>query len=172
MRTTILRAISYGISAVVIGLTVAQVTATAQDSEGLDRTIQGVWRVTTTPRNCVTGVPIPTAAFEALFTFHKDGTMSAWLQNSTITTTRSPSFGLWRRENSWSDYSFKFVHLRYNVTTGMFIGRQDSGGSLVLDESGDAITTEGSTQGFDVNGNPSGPGGCSTSVGTRFKLEL
>ena len=64
---------------------------------------QGVWLVTVTPRNCVTGVPIPAAAFEALYTFHNDGTMSAWLQNSTITTTRSPNHGLWKRENGSSE---------------------------------------------------------------------
>jgi hypothetical protein len=131
---------------------------------------QGVWRVTTTPRNCVTGVPIPTAAFQALFTFHKDGTMSAWLQNSPITTTRSPNHGLWMRENGSTDYSFKFVHLRYSLTTGEFIGRQEGGGTLVLGESGDEFTTDGSSALFDANSNPTSTG-CSNSVGTRFKLE-
>ena len=131
---------------------------------------QGVWLVTVTPRNCVTGVPIPTAAFEALYTFHNDGTMSAWLQNSTITTTRSPNHGLWKRENGSSGYSFKFVHLRYNLTTGVFIGKQEGGGILVLGESGDEFTTDGSSAMFDANGNPTGTG-CSNSAGTRFKLE-
>ena len=37
--------------------------------------------------------PISTAAFKPFYTFHNDGTMSAWLQNSTITTTRSPNHG-------------------------------------------------------------------------------
>ena len=130
---------------------------------------QGVWLVTVTPRNCVTGVPIPAAAFEALYTFHNDGTMSAWLQNSPITTTRSPNHGLWKRENGSSEYSFKFVHLRYNLTTGVFIGKQEGGGLLVLGESGDEFTTDGSSAMFDANGNPTGTG-CSNSLGTRFKL--
>ena len=130
---------------------------------------QGVWLVTVTPRNCVTGVPIPAAAFEALYTFHNDGTMSAWLHNSTITTTRSPNHGLWKREHGSSEYSFKFVHLRYNLTTGVFIGKQEGGGLLVLGESGDEFTTDGSSAMFDANGNPTGTG-CSNSLGTRFKL--
>lgn len=141
----------------------------AQDGEGRERSLEGVWRVTITPRNCATGVPIPPAAFEALFTFHKGGTLSAWVQNSTITITRSPSHGLWQREQGWSDYSFKFVHLRYNLTTGAFIGRQESGGTLQLSASGDEFTTDAQTQVFDVNGNLTITS-CANSVGTRFTM--
>jgi len=145
----------------------------AQDGEGKERSkersLEGVWRVTTTPRNCVTGVPIPTAAFEALLTFHKGGTLSAWFQNSTITITRSPSHGLWQREQGWGDYSFKFVHLRYNLTTGAFIGRQESGGTLQLYVRGDEFTTDSQTQVFDVNGNLTLTS-CANSVGTRFTM--
>lgn len=171
MRNKTLTAIRYGIMAIVIALAISQTTVTAQDGEEQERSIEGVWRVRVTPRNCVTGVPIPTAAFEALMTFHKDRTVSAWFQNSTITVTRSQSHGLWQRDKGWSEYSLKFVHLRYSLSTGAFIGRQESGGTLVLGDSGDEFTTDGTTQGFDVNGNPSGTGGCSNSVGTRFKLE-
>ena len=131
--------------ALVVGLLASQATVAAQDAGAPERSIEGVWLVTVTPRNCVTGIPIPTASFEALFTFHKGGTMSAWLQNSTITTTRSPNHGLWKREEGWSDYSFKVVHLRYNLTTGVFIGSQEGAGTLVLGESGDEFTTDGST---------------------------
>ena len=156
--------------ALVTGLLASQATVAAQDPRAPERSLAGVWRVTVTPRNCVTGIPIPMAAFEALYTFHKDGTMSAWLQNSTITTTRSPNHGLWKRDEGWSAYSFKFVHLRYNLTTGVFIGSQEGAGTLVLGESGDEFTTDGSTSLFDANGNLTGTT-CSNSVGTRFKLE-
>ena len=140
----------------------------AQDGEGKD-SLEGVWRTVVTPRNCVTGVPIPTAAFAALFTFHKGGTLSGWFQNSTITITRSPSHGIWQREQGWGDYSFNFVHLRYNLTTGAFIGRQESGGTLELSASGDKFTTDSKTRGFDVNGNLTFTS-CANSVGTRFTL--
>ena len=140
----------------------------AQDGEGQER-LEGVWRVTTTPRNCVTGVPIPTAAFEALFTFHKGGTLSVSLQNSAITITRSPGHGLWQREQGWGDYSFKFVHLRFDLVTGAYLARQVARGTLRLSESGDEFTTDSSTTSFDVNG-VSLPGmGCSNAVGTRFE---
>jgi hypothetical protein len=158
------------LAAVVLGLAVSPATGAAQRADPPERTLAGVWQVTVTPRNCATGVPIPTAAFAALYTFHKDGTLSAWFQNSTITTTRSPNHGLWRRDEGWSDYSFKFVHLRYNLTTGVFIGKQEGAGTLVLGESGDDFTTDGLTTLFDVNGNQTSAG-CSNSVGTRFTFE-
>ncbi len=141
----------------------------AQDSEGQEDSLEGVWRVTITPRNCVTGVPIPTAAFEALFTFHKGGTLSAWFQNSTITVTRSPSHGLWQRELDWSDYTLKFVHLRYDLATGTFTGRQEAIGSLRLSAFGGEFTTDSQTRVFDVNGNLTLTS-CANSVGTRFTL--
>ena len=43
--------------------------------------------------------------------------------------------------------------------------------ALVLANSGDEFTTDGSSTVFDVNGNPGTPG-CSNSVGTGCKLEL
>jgi hypothetical protein len=158
------------LAALVAMLAMSQGTVAAQSARAPERTLEGVWRVTVTPRNCVTGVPIPIAAFEALYTFHKDGTLSAWFQNATITTTRSPNHGLWKRDQGWSAYSFKFVHLRYNLATGVFIGRQEGAGTLELGESGDDFTTDGSTALFDATGNPTGAS-CSNSVGTRFKFD-
>ncbi len=139
----------------------------AQDGEGQD-SLEGVWRVRTTPRNCVTGVPIPTTPFEFLFTFHKGGTMSASLQNLTITITRSPGHGLWQREHGEGDYSFKFVHLRFDLATGAYLGSQVARATLRLSERGDEFTTDSQNQVFDVNGHLTITG-CSNSVGTRFE---
>ena len=125
-----------------------------------DRSLVGVWLVQITPRNCATGDPIPTAAFEALYTFHEDKTMLVSLRNNTLTLERTAAHGLWRRDLGVSDYSFKFVHIRRNVATGAFAGYQEGAGTLVLADSGDEFTTDGSTA-----------MGCSNSVGTRFKLE-
>ena len=139
----------------------------AQDGEGQD-SLEGVWRVRLTPRNCVTGVPIPTAAFATLFTFHKGGTLSVSLPNSPITITRSPAHGLWQREHGGGDYSFKFVHLRYDLATGAYLGSQVARGTLRLSERGDEFTTDAQNQVFDVNGHLTITS-CSNSVGTRFE---
>jgi len=170
MRRTTLKKITFGTVAVMIALALSQTSVIAQEDEGLERSVEGVWEVTTTPRNCTTGAPIPAAAFQAIFTFHKDGTMSVWAQNATITTTRSTSFGLWKRERGWSDYSFKFVHLRYNLSTGAFIGKQEAIGSLTLSDSGDEFTTDSITVIYDASGNP-GASSCANSIATRFKLD-
>ena len=170
MKITLFAAFTIDIMALVIASAASLDTVTAQQDNGQKRSIEGVWRVRTTPRNCVTGVPIPAAAFEGLFTFHQDGTMSVWAQNPTITTTRSPGHGLWRRDQGWGEYSFGFTHLRYSASTGVFLGKQDAIGTLVLDESGDAFTSEGHATVFDVNGTPATPG-CSDSIGTRYNPE-
>lgn len=170
MNRTTLRNVKCGIIMTVVILMISVVPVTAQ-SEEPERSLEGVWLVRITPRNCVTGVPIPAAAFESLFTFHEGGTMSAWVQGSVITTTRSPAHGLWRREIGWSGYSFKFVHLRYDLATGMFTARQENAGTLVMGESGDEFMTDASGRSFDANGNALPGGSCSNSVGTRFKLE-
>jgi hypothetical protein len=96
--------------------------------------------------------------------------MSVSFVNNSFTLERTAAHGLWRRDLGWDEYSFKFIHYRRNVSTGAFAGKQEGGGTLVLAASGDEFTTDGSTQVFDVNGNPVSSG-CSNSVGTRFKLE-
>lgn len=169
MKTTTLRNMKCGIIMTVVILMISVVPVTAQH-EAPERSLEGVWLVQTTPRNCTTGDPIPTAAFESLYTFHRDGTMLVSLRNNSLVLERTAAHGLWRRDRGWSDYSFKFVHLRRNFTTGLFAGKQESGGTLVLSESGDEFTTDGSTIGYSVDGIP-GTGGCANSVGTRFKLE-
>ena len=174
MNRTTLRNTKCGIimAVVILMISVVPVTAqsvTAQD-EAPERSLEGVWLVKITPRNCTTGDPIPTAAFESLFTFHRDGTMLVSFRNNTFVLERTAAHGLWRRDLGWSDYSFKFVHLRRNLTTGLFAGKQEGGGTLVLSESGDEFTSDGNSTVYSVDGIPGTPG-CSNSVGTRFKLE-
>ena len=70
-RTT---ATTMKIIAIFISFAISQTSVPAQDGNP-QRSLAGVWFVKITPRNCTTGEPIPTAAFETLFTFHKDGTM-------------------------------------------------------------------------------------------------
>jgi hypothetical protein len=177
MKRTTLRNMKCGIIMTVVILMISVVPVTAQSvtaqsvtsqSEAPERSLVGVWLVKITQRNCTTG--IPTAAFESLWTFHKDGTMLFSINNSFV-LERTAAHGLWRRDLGWSDYSFKFVHLRRNLTTGLFAGKQESFGTLVLSESGDEFTTDAHTIVYSVDGIPTLPPGCSNAVGTRFKLE-
>ena len=131
------------------------------------RTLQppcGVWLVEITPRNCATGEPIPTAVTKALYTFHDDGTMSR-LISKQLTYARAyrrlmdcgggTSVGTCLRSSS--------CIIRRNVSTSEPLpGQQEGAGALVLADSGDEFTTDGSDA-------PAWR--CSNSVGTRFKLE-
>ena len=169
MKRTTLSNMKCGIITTVVILMISVVPVIAQD-KAPERSLEGVWLVKITPRNCTTGDPTPTAAFESLFTFHKDGTMLVSFRNNSLVLERTAAHGLWRRDLGWSDYSYKFVQIRRNVTTGLFAGKQEGGGTLVLSESGDEYTTDGYSIVYSVDGIPNTPG-CSNSVGTRFKLE-
>jgi hypothetical protein len=170
MKRRMLAVITHTGMAIAIALAIMPGTASAQ-GQAPDRSLVGVWIVKITPHNCATGEPIPAGAFEALFTFHEDKTMLASLRNSSLTVDRTAAHGLWQRDGGWSAYSFKFMHIRVNVATGTYNAFQENAGTLVLSESGDEFTTEGTGQSFDVNGIPLGTSSCSNSVGTRFKLE-
>lgn len=169
---TLIKGILLTIAAALISM---QGAANAQKNEDVPETLlTGVWRTITVPRNCSTGAPMPNAIFEGLMTFHGDGTISAWLQNSTITTTRSPIHGVWRRDTGWdfpgeTTYLTRVIHMRYNLSTGAFIGRQESQGSFVLNHSSDTFTSDSTTTVFDANGIPTGTS-CANSSGTRFTL--
>ena len=157
----------------------AQDTAVKEDGDkqvsndfGNTRRLEGVWRTAVTPRNCATGVPIPSGIFQGLFTFHRGGTMSEWGVNAVVLPTmRSPGHGVWQREQGSRDslgqnYSFTFTFLRYN-TTGMLTGRQQIRGTLELGASGDEFTTDSNLQVLDLNGNVLITS-CANAVGTRF----
>jgi hypothetical protein len=133
-----------------------------------DHGLVGAWLMDVMPYNCATGDSMPAGAFEALITFHADGTLSAWFQNATITTTRSPGHGAWKRKRGRNDYEISFLHLRYNLQTGAFLGRQFAEGDLELDRDGDSFTVNSKATIFDASGAPSGQG-CSTMVSSRIR---
>jgi hypothetical protein len=131
--------------------------------------IEGVWLVSTQPRNCLTGDWIPNTAFEGLYTFHDDGTLSAWVQNATITTTRSPSHGVWKAKRRKGEHAVRFMHLRYNPTTGAYLGRQEAVGTIAVEAARDVFNADTTTTVFDVNGAVVTKG-CAQSVGSRLSL--
>ena len=158
------------LSAVLLVLMTALLGSADAQDEPRDRSIAGVWIVSISPKNCVTNNPVPGAEFESLWTFEKDGTMSVWVQNATITTTRSPSHGVWRKEQGSKGYSFKFIHLRYGLGSGVYLGQQEALGILALNDPGDEFVSDSSNRVFDINGTQIG-GGCADGYGTRYELD-
>lgn len=115
--------------------------------------LAGAWLVSMMPYDCATGNSIPTAAYEALFTFHEDGTLSVWAQNNTITTTRSPSHGVWKSMRDGT-YRLTFVHLRYaGAVPGAYLGRQDAVGTVtLLGKRGEEFSMESRATVYDTHG--------------------
>ena len=134
--------------------------------EARERSLEGVWEVATTPRNCETGDPIPTAAFVAIHTFNRDGTMSSTVSSGTPL----PFHGLWRRELGWRDYSFKRIRILRAPTTNLYAGKQEIGGTLTLSENGDEYLADEYMIVYNLDGTQTTPT-CINSVGTRFKLD-
>lgn len=132
-----------------------------------ERSITGVWEVSTTPRNCTTGDPIPAAAFVAIHTFNANGTMSSTVSSGTPL----PFHGLWRSALGWSAYSFKRIRILRNPVTNLYSGKQEIGGTLTLSESGNEYSSDEYMIVYSIDGVPSTPS-CINSVGTRFKLDL
>jgi hypothetical protein len=173
--------VQYGVVAACVALTLAVPQASAghdnDDPEyrhrgdaSVPRGLQGVWQVKLTPKDCTTGVPAP-VSFPALFTFHADGTVSADIQNYVPSQTiRSTNHGLWRANPRFNNYSFRFVHLRFDLQTHAYLGTQVGVSTAVLGRHGDTFTTDGSTIGLDPQGNEQ-YSGCATLAGVRLKLE-
>ena len=144
--------------------------ASTQSEKAPERTLVGVWRVALTPRNCLTGDPLPApgAPYQGLYTFHKGGTMSEWLTNTfVLPTLRSPGHGVWRKTSGWQNYSYAIIFNRYD-SLGNITGTQRGRADLVLGETGNTYTSTGTVQIFDLDGNSLGTN-CSTIEGTRFE---
>ena len=87
--------------------TLWRVDATTQ---GEAKVLEGTWRVDVTPRNCISGDEIPGAAFKALITFAKGGTLNATTTNAQFLPPAgaklSNDYGVWQRVG---DHTFNTV---------------------------------------------------------------
>lgn len=151
------------LTAAAVGLVLASSPARAQSDEG----IAGLWNVRVTLTNCATGepLPFPGATFDALALFERDGTMHDTNANSPL--VRSSSFGIWRHVVDRT-YRFAFKVFGFDsagaTPTGSTIVRH----RVVLSKNGNAYSSNGTAEFYDVSGNRMLPDGCSRSTATRF----
>ncbi len=138
-----------------------------EQTERSQRNIVGAWRTAVTPRNCQTGLPVA-PSLQGLFTMNEGGTMSEYgIATGQSPALRSPGHGVWERRRGRRNYSFKFIHYRYDAS-GVFVGSQKVTGALELGASGDSFTTSSAIEFLDAGDNLIGTG-CATAVGTRFE---
>jgi hypothetical protein len=131
-------------------------------SENANRLV-GVWNVTVTRRNCLTGVEIGTA--QAMLSFAFGGTMSDW-GTGNPPSLRSPGHGIWSYESRGS-YNSAFQFFRFNAD-GTLAGRQIVRSEIQLSRDGTSLTNSAMAQILDVNGNVIATN-CSTATATRFE---
>ena len=135
--------------------------------------LQGTWRVTVTPYNCSTRMPVG-VPFHALLAFARGGTLSGASANSGFQPGQySASFGIWRETGQRT----------YSAVTDAFIlfsggpfpaGTQEIRHSIRVSADGNRFVDDASVHYFDVTDVPVPPQaplipGCATAAGQRLE---
>ena len=124
--------------------------------------LEGAWNVTVI--GCNNG---PTVA--RLNTFMFGGTMQefAALVSPLVPVRRGPGHGVWEHLNSGHfSYTVKFFVLNADSPLG---GWRIETRDVIVDVAGNNYTATGTSQLYDINGNPVGPPLCATETATRFQ---
>jgi hypothetical protein len=148
----------------VLGLATLQVAASAQQSSGGGR-LAGTWDALVTIRNCATGDAI--TSFLSTANFNQGGTYSG-ITSGSSPTVRTSERGIWEHVNG-NIYRFRFRAYLYNPAA-VAVAYQIVTHDVELDESNMNYTSSGTSDVFDMSGNPISSG-CSTTVGSRMTLE-
>jgi hypothetical protein len=154
---------------IVLGSEPGAKAASQQSQKGL----HGTWRVTVTPYNCSTRMPLG-VPFHALLAFARGGTLSGASANSGFQPGQySASFGIWRQTGQRT----------YSAVTDAFIlfsggpfpaGTQEIRHSIHVSADGNRFVDDASVHYFDVNDVPVPPQaplipGCATAAGLRLE---
>ena len=124
--------------------------------------LEGAWNVTVNA--CNNGPTIT-----RLNTFMFGGTMQefAAFVSPPLPVRRGPGHGVWEYlGNGHYSYNCEFFVLNADSTFG---GWRMETRDVIVDHSGNSYTATGTSQLYDVNGNPVGPAGCATETATRFE---
>ena len=160
MKTQLLKTIM--VPLVVACALVTMVAPTASGQRTMGGKLEGAWNVTAT--SCDPGL---TAT--RLITFNFGGTLQEFtaLVVPLVPVRRGPGQGVWEHlTDGHYSYTLKFFVLNPDSTlAGWRIEIRD----VSVDVSGSTFTATGTSQLYDINGNPVGPLGCSNEAGTRFE---
>jgi len=161
MKTKLLKTIMAPLVVAVACVLVTMVAPTATGQRTVGGKLEGAWNVTVTI--CNNG---PTGT--RLNTFMFGGTMQefAALVSPLVPVRRGPGHGVWEHSTDGQySYTVKFFVLNADSTlAGWRIETRD----VTVDVSGSSYTATGTSQLYDINGNPVGPPICATETATRF----
>ena len=156
MKTQLLKATLVTACALI---TMVALTATGGGQGGK---LEGVWNVTV--KVCNNG---PTAT--RLNTFMFGGTMQEFtaLVSPLVPVRRGPGHGVWEHSNGANySYTVEFFVLNADLTLA---GWRIETRNVTVDVSGNSYTATGTSQLYDISGNPVGPPVCATETATRFE---
>jgi len=143
-------------------------------SDGDEKSLQGVWRVTVTPYDCATGAPIVT--FESMLTFARGGTL--------VGTTSGPLYlpgqrtidqGLWSHKEGNRYRAVSEAYILFDSPAGapapLHRSAQRLTQNIRFDEDHpDTFTSRASVQYIGLGGGrPVLATGCANAVGQRFQ---
>jgi hypothetical protein len=154
-----------------VGLMLSCASASAQQSAGQGRTVQGVWYVQVTLRDCSTGVALAPPV-NSLVTFAPGGTVHESVGNGGFAPgQRSDGHGIWTHEGGQT-YSQRFVAM-INFASAPGPGPGFEAGWLVVQHKVTMIDAD-HTESAGINSFYRRNGevyrsGCSTATGTRFE---
>ena len=156
MKTKLMKTTVRGALAALLVLTFTPLLASGAGK------LEGAWNVTVSV--CNNGPTIT-----RLNTFMEGGTMQefAAFVSPPLVVSRGPGHGVWEHLTN-EDYSYAVQFFVFNPD-GTFAGWRRERRDVVVDVSGNTYTATGTSQLYDVNGNPVGPPICATEIGTRFE---
>jgi len=154
-----------------VALFAAGALASADDGPG-KHSLEGVWMADLMILSACGGVPVK--EFPVLLTFTHDGkvieTPNTLALESLEFRRVSPGLGTWQHQGGRQYIAvFRFFRVSADLTTPD--GFHKITEAIELDQDGDAFTTAGTGEVFDVNGNlvPSLSGTCFTQTGKRLE---
>ena len=176
MTSTVLRARDVGRRSVMLSMGLALVLSaagagSAQQSNGQAPTVQGVWYVQVTIRDCATGAALAPPV-NALVTFAAGGTLHESVGGGGFAPgQRSDGHGTWTRTGGHT-YDQRFVSM-INFATAPGPGPGFEAGWMKVNHTvevidADHIESAGTNSFYRLNGEVYRTG-CSTSTGTRFE---
>jgi hypothetical protein len=176
MTWTVSTAGNVGRRAVVLSMGLALVlwagsAASAQQSGAQARTVQGVWLVQVTVRNCATGVALAPPV-NSLVTFAAGGTLRESVSGGGFAPgQRSDGHGTWTHTGGQS-YDQRFI-MMINFATAPGPGPGFEAGWMTVQHTVtmidvDHIESAGTNSFYRLNGEVYRTG-CSTATGTRFE---
>ena len=176
MAWTVSRGRDVGRRAVMLSMGVALVVsaasaASAQQSAAQGRTVQGVWHVQVTIRDCATGVALAPAV-NSLVTFAAGGTLHESVGGGGFAPgQRSDGHGTWTHKGGQT-YDQRFVSM-INFATAPGPGPGFEAGWMKVQHTvtmidADHVESAGTNSFYRLNGEVYRTG-CSTATGTRFE---